>query len=263
MRLLELTEKSKLNLEIHINGHDLEFKSKVYAKVNDNILIEPVRVNEKVVNFESGLVLIDILFIREAKSPIVWKRVLLKNIVYNNKTYYKVIPSADGFEVNRRSAFRLYIGILGVAQVGVNSMAYNIIVKDISESGYSFVSDEDIEKPLKSTVRLVFLDNDKSYILTGILVRKEKVNDKKYIYGCMLNSSNTLLNQYINFKQREILAKQSGISIPKMEPALLGVQVKDKKKQENKEKIRLQPSNKKSLENVMKEDRRNIFKRMQ
>ena len=82
MLLSQLVQNSNLILEININNKHLEFESVVFAKIGDYILIEPVRVNGKVVNFEIGNVLIDMLLIRSDKKPIIWKRVLLKSTIY-------------------------------------------------------------------------------------------------------------------------------------------------------------------------------------
>ena len=209
MLLSQLIQHSNLILEININNQHLEFESTVITKIGDYILIEPVRVNGKVVNFEIGNVLVDMLLIRRDKKPVAWKRVLLKNVIYKNKTYYKVIPTGDGFEINRRNAFRMYIEVKGVAQVGSNSVPIDVIVNDVSENGFSFVSKVNIEKPLKSTVRLVFVDMNKSINLNGILIRKEKKDQSKYLYGCALNIKNQILNRYLNDKKSEILSRQS------------------------------------------------------
>ena len=209
MLLSQLVQNSELILEININNQHLEFESAVFAKIGDYILIEPVRVNGKVVNFEIGKVLIDMLLIRKDRKPFIWKRVLLKNTIYKNKTYYKVVPTGDGFEINRRNSTRLNIEVKGVVQIGTNSVPLDVIIKDISENGFSFVSKDNIEKPLKSTVRLVFTDINKTINLNGILVRKEKINQTKYFYGCVLNIKSQLLVQYINDKNREMLSRQS------------------------------------------------------
>ena len=209
MRLSQLVQNNNLVLEININNQHLEFESTVITKIGDYILIEPVRVNGKVVNFEIGNVLVDMLLIRRDKKPVAWKRVLLKNVIYKNKTYYKVIPTGDGFEINRRNAFRLSVEVKGVVQVGTNSVPMDVILKDISENGFSFVSKDIIDRPLKSIVRLVFIDLNKSLNLNGLLVRKERINQSKYFYGCVLNIKNQFLSQYMNDKNADMLSRQS------------------------------------------------------
>ena len=209
MRLSQLVQNSNLVLEININNQHLEFESTVITKIGDYILIEPVRVNGKVVNFEIGNVLVDMLLIRRDKKPVAWKRVLLKNVIYKNKTYYKVIPTGDGFEINRRNAFRLSVEVKGVVQVGTNSVPMDVILKDISQNGFSFVSKDIIDRPLKSIVRLVFIDLNKSLNLNGLLVRKERINQSKYFYGCVLNIKNQFLSQYMNDKNADMLSRQS------------------------------------------------------
>ncbi|SEW19304.1 PilZ domain-containing protein [[Clostridium] fimetarium] len=209
MRLSQLVQNSNLVLEININNQHLEFESTVITKIGDYILIEPVRVSGKVVNFEIGNVLVDMLLIRRDKKPVAWKRVLLKNVIYKNKTYYKVIPTGDGFEINRRNAFRLSVEVKGVVQVGTNSVPMDVILKDISQNGFLFVSKDIIDRPLKSIVRLVFIDLNKSLNLNGLLVRKERINQSKYFYGCVLNIKNQFLSQYMNDKNADMLSKQS------------------------------------------------------
>lgn len=264
MLLSQLVENSKLIIDIKINNENLEFKSVVVAKISDYVLIESIRIKGKVVNFETDNVLIDMLLIRNDKAPIIWKRVLLKNITYKSKTYYKVISTGNGFEINRRTAFRMYIGINGVVQVGVNSPAVDVIVKDVSETGFSFVSKENIDKSLKSTVRLVFADNNKTFCLSGILIRQEEINEIKYVYGCMLNIKNQILNQYINQKQREMLSRQGDFFKQKQQTSMKGIQAKEKRDSEIREKVKLQKRNpelvkSKTIGDVMKAERRNIF----
>jgi len=228
MLLSQLIQNSNLILEININNQHLEFKSAVVAKIGDYILIEPVRIKEKVVNFENGSVLIDLLLIRDNKTPIIWKRVLLKNTIHNGKTYYKVVPTGEGFEINRRNAYRMYIGIKGVVQVGTNSVPMDIIIKDVSENGFSFVTQDNVNKSLKTTVRLVFGDCNKTFNLNGLLIRREEINQSKYVYGCILNIRNLFLNQYINEKQREMLSRQSQVSM-KQRSSMRGVKIKGKR----------------------------------
>lgn len=57
-------------------------------------------------------------------------------ITYNQKLHYKVTAFAEGFENNRREAFRLYVGCGGIAQLGLNKSAAKVLVKDVSETGF-------------------------------------------------------------------------------------------------------------------------------
>ena len=153
-----------------------------------------------------------IIMRRENKSPMVWKGVGVACVHEKSGSFYKITASGEGFEINRRGAFRLFVGISGVAQLGINRKAVDVIVKDVSENGFSFVSSEDIENVINMPVRLVFNDFNKNYSLMGIIVRKVIINETKVLYGCQLSVNNSQLEQYINQKQRQMLSMNHGNS---------------------------------------------------
>ena len=107
--------------------------------------------------------------------------------------------------MNRRESFRLFLGLGAVVQIGSNKKAVNVILKDISENGFSFVEIEDIDAE-NLPVRLVFNDMKTGISLIGNIVRKVTVGEKKIIYGCTLTSCNIDVARYINEKQRQFLA---------------------------------------------------------
>ena len=123
----------------------------------------------------------------------------------NGKNVYKIVASGEGFEMNRRESFRLFLGLGAVVQIGSNKKAVNVILKDISENGFSFVEIEDIDAE-NLPVRLVFNDMKTGISLIGNIVRKVTVGEKKIIYGCTLTSCNIDVARYINEKQRQFLA---------------------------------------------------------
>ena len=104
-----------------------------------------------------------------------------------------------------RIRFRLFLGLGAVVQIGSNKKAVNVILKDISENGFSFVEIEDIDAE-NLPVRLVFNDMKTGISLIGNIVRKVTVGEKKIIYGCTLTSCNIDVARYINEKQRQFLA---------------------------------------------------------
>ena len=89
----------------------------------------------------------------------------------------------------------------------------DVILKDLSDTGFAFVVDHEIEDATGLSVRLVFKDFDRNYDLTGFIVRLVKVEEEKYVYGCRMTMRNQLINHYISMKQRQMLANQSGANI--------------------------------------------------
>ena len=197
-----------------MNGQKYEFPSKVIRKVNQSVLVEPIRINGKILSFNSsgGGIMVSVYMIRDSKPPMLWKGVAVNSIREDNGTFYKITANGEGFEVNRRGAFRLFIGISGVAQLGTNRKAVDVIVKDVSESGFSFVGMEDMDNVINMPVRLVFADFNQNYSLMGIIVRKVVIGENKIVYGCRLGVRNANLEQYISQKQRQMLSMNHGNS---------------------------------------------------
>lgn len=206
MRLSELEQGGNIVLHVNIGGKFADFSSVVLSVGGDYIVAEAIRINDKVISFLGDNVRLDMSYIRDGKPPFFWRGITCETFSDHGKTVYKVIATGEGFERNRREAFRLFLGITGVAQLGINNKATEVIVKDVSETGFSFVSEKDFGEVINSPVRLVFIDMDRNYSLMGIVVRKVVISENKIIYGCKLSVQNELLSQYINIKQRQQLA---------------------------------------------------------
>ncbi len=220
MKLNELEVGDNIILQVNFNDKFADFPSVVLKTDKDGIYIEAVKVNDKVVGFSGEGVELDIYNVRAEKPPMVWKRVACTTVVISGKTVYKVIASGEGFESNRREAYRLFVGISGVAQLGINKKAMDVIVKDVSENGFSFVCEYDMGEVINSPVRLVFEDLERSYSLMGIVVRKVIIAEKKIVYGCKLSVENFELIRYINFKQRQQLQMNKDKSASRMRDQL-------------------------------------------
>lgn len=206
MLIKDVPKESSLTIEVSIEGRKLEFSSKCLDTGMNYLYAEPIRIDGKRISFEATVTLsVSLVYIREDKNPVLWRGVGISTVHENGKAMYKITSAMEGYEMNRRGAFRLFLGLGGVAQLGVNRKAINVIVKDISETGFAFVGNEDMEVS-KTPVRLVFKDTEETISLMGIVVRKIVVSEKKIIYGCTLSSANTDIVHYINNKQRYYLS---------------------------------------------------------
>lgn len=220
MRLSDLQAGYNIIIHVNMNGQFADFPSVVTKLQGEGILAEAVRIGGKVVGFSSENVHLDLYYIRQDKPPVIWKNVKCTTVILDNKTLYNIKAFAEGYESNRRNAFRMFIGLGGVAQLGANRKALSVIVKDVSESGFSFVSSEDIENVINMPVRLVFEDIDRNYSLMGLVVRKVVIGEKKILYGCKLSVENLELVKYINYKQRKQMAINKDNSAYKMRERL-------------------------------------------
>ncbi len=213
MLIKDVPKDAELTIEVSISGRKLEFKSQCIETGMNYMHAEPIRIDGKRISFEASVALsVSLVYIREDKNPVLWRGVGISTVHENGRAMYKITTAMEGYEMNRRQAFRLFLGLGGVAQIGINKKAINVIVKDISENGFAFVGNEDMEVN-KTPVRLVFKDMDETISLMGLVVRKIVVNEKKIIYGCSLTSANTDVTHYINEKQRYYLSTARNVQI--------------------------------------------------
>lgn len=206
MKLAELEVGANIILQVQMKAQSLEFPSAVVSVDAKGILAEPVRIDNKVVGFGGDGFRLSVILIRQDKPPYIWKNVRCTTVLAGGATRYQITASAEGYEMNRRQAFRLFIGVGGIVQIGINHKALEVIVKDVSETGFSFVSAEDLETSVNMPVRLVFMDLNRNYSLMGLLVRKVVLGPNKVLYGCHLSVKNQELCRYINEKQRQQLS---------------------------------------------------------
>lgn len=206
MKLSELEQGSNIILHVNIDGKFADFSSVVLYVNKESAVAETIKINNKVVSFSGDNVKLDMSYIRDGKAPFFWRGIMCETFSENGKALYRITSSSEGIERNRREAFRLFLGISGVAQMGINNRALDIIVKDVSQTGFSFVSDRDFGEVINMPVRMVFTDLNKNFSLMGIVVRKVEISENKIVYGCRLSVENELLPQYINIKQRQQLS---------------------------------------------------------
>lgn len=276
MKIVEIQAGAAIVMQISMNGQTIELPT-VSVTVQDGALVtEAIRINGKLLGLDNSAIHVNLMCIRENKAPIIFKNVKCTMITYNQKLHYKVTAFAEGFENNRREAFRLYVGCGGIAQLGLNKSAAKVLVKDVSETGFSFLSEKEIESILNMPVRLVFNDMEYNISLMGIIVRKVKIDEQKYLYGCRLSVTNNQLSRYINDKQRQNMANgRQGISdkekgkivaaLSQEEDAPAGNARRSNNtlllKGEKKHRV-THFSGKREIDNVDRDERRKVFKNM-
>ena len=203
MKLINITEGTEITVKAYSEFDSISFNTKCVQVLGDSILVESIKKEKEPINFKSDIVKIDVLIIKEGQSPIIWKNVSITYIAYLNQEFHYITAFSEGFHFNRRNAYREYLGIVGTVQIGFNNMAYDIIVKDISSSGFSFVSPDNLDI-IGQLAHLVFQDKDKiSFNINAQVVRKQIIYEKKIVYGCETTMNNSTIENYIIKKQRD------------------------------------------------------------
>lgn len=208
MHIDDIEKGGSMELEVKCNGKTINFRSEVVHLINNSVLISSIKVNEQTVGFSEKFQ-VNFLYKFDGRLYL-WENVIVKLVKYDGEIYHKIDIYGEGKPYNRRDSFRMYIG--EDMPVYVNSAngpsALSVLVKDISETGVSFITKEDID--IDRTIRLKLKDNNSIISLSGIIVRKEYLgNLGSFLYGCKFNEKNSKLGKYIAKKQGEQLRKKT------------------------------------------------------
>lgn len=199
-----------LTIIFKLNEKVFRFPTTILKIVKDVVFIEVITIQEKILNFSTSNLLVELLFDENEGKPISWKRCSL-SIVRDKegKAFYAVTTKRNGEYVNRRGSYRVSLGFNADVQIGMHSPIQSVIVRDMSITGISFVFNEEIAKPLGKDIHIVFSDINFNYhfILTGEIVRWEQLSENRFLYGCTLSKNYRNMDKYIGLKQREEISK--------------------------------------------------------
>lgn len=119
------------------------------------------------------------------------------------KRVYLVFSEADITRLNRREAYRVFIGeILKVTVVTRNGRkrVYEGILKDMSTLGMGVILKNDIE--IGCSINIAYQYEGLYIPLSGEIIRKEKMNRyRAYTYGCQFKEPNNSIFRVIVLKQ--------------------------------------------------------------
>ena len=209
MYLNEIENESVIQISVGIGMQVLEFSTKVMEIKEQSIYAEPIMRDDKIVGFSTKGLIINICVVNKSDMKAYqFNNVAIKNIkTPDGNLFHEIFAKMPGKIVNRRNACRVWLGIDGIAQIGLNKKTYEVIIKDISVSGIAFICREDVVASPGMVVHLSFTDeNTKTKFNIGaIIVRSEEMENYRIMYGCKLNQESNAISKYVNEKQREKL----------------------------------------------------------
>ncbi|MGN0161318.1 MAG: PilZ domain-containing protein [Lachnospiraceae bacterium] len=179
------------------------------------VVVDVIKEDDNVVGFPVG----NIQYILDCtvdNKPYLFNDIQINAIKLPTGSEYHIIFSDKNMApYNRRQEYRLWLGIDGIAQLGLNRAARDVVIKDISLSGIGFVTGLDYECKIGDTARISFSDKqvdrytrqvrELRFSVNARIVRIEEVDDKSKVIGCRIMSCNNQSNleKYIALKQRE------------------------------------------------------------
>ncbi|MBA4686837.1 MAG: PilZ domain-containing protein [Candidatus Galacturonibacter soehngenii] len=210
MKLIDLTENTKIQIEVSFKENKLQYEAVTKFSAFDGIFIEPIKQDGKMLDFNTGKLRISVTADIEGGQPVIWRECVIKGVKYKNEVYHMITSPKSGLQINRRGRFRLEMGYTGTARVGANKGTINVVVHDLSASGFSFTTEKDIEN-FNEEVHLVFIDSDNgtTFNFVGEIVRKQEWNNNRFLYGCKFGAVNRMVEYYIAKKQRELISIKS------------------------------------------------------
>jgi len=193
-----------IELEIKYNGKYMSFKSNIIHIRDNTVLVTAIKVNKQTIGFSDNFI---INFLYNVKGRLyLWENVTVKLVRYNGTICHMIRLTGVGKTHNRRDAYRLYVGeeMLIYINTPNGPSAQTVLIKDISETGFGFLSKDDFA--INRIIRLRLKDSHKIVSISGSIIRKELLSNLgTYLYGCKFNEKNNYLPKYIARKQAEIL----------------------------------------------------------
>lgn len=219
MRIEELTAEQPITFLVTIGDKHLEFPSVVLDVLprKHMIVAAPVMRDEKIISFHGADILVNMVVAFPDQKPHVFQNVTVhtaKNA--DDSLCYTVTTLAESKELNRRGAYRCYIGIDTSVRVGSHRGTISVTIKDISATGFAFSTSDEREFQENESVHAVLNDyveetaKSYSFHLYGVIVRKFKLENGNMVYGCRFPARVIGLESYIMEKERIRLQRSRG-----------------------------------------------------
>lgn len=219
MRIADVELGTTVKLNVAIDGNFFEFDTTIRLHHKKSVFLDPIRKGNKLLNLQGENVSVSIMLIKDEGKPLLWQQVEVECVRYKQQIFYSVSAELVGEEHNRRGDYRLFIGEEMPVKVGSEQRERMVVLKDISNSGFAFVSTEELKEPEGLFVYMAYVSRLNEEIceldLFGKIVRTMNLDDGRFLYGCVLVKKNELIGHYINQKQMEQMAKRNQSMVDK------------------------------------------------
>lgn len=201
----DIQTNDTVEIEILYKGMRKSFPSVVREFVDDSILVDPIMSGSKAVGFPEELKTRLSIVIKGV--PFVWNDPKVRLVKYAGKMYHMISIPGEGNYMNRRQAFRQYVGEempITVTRRGGEKDVLTVLVKDLSETGVGIVSD--VLMNVEDSIRLRISDAGYLMSINAVVVRiQEEKDNRDRVYGCQFTEKVPKLSQYIMQIQRDKL----------------------------------------------------------
>ena len=209
MKIIDIDTESKLILKFRYKEKSYSMSVTIIVKSKHYIVIPAILERNQVVDPET---LLDRELVYTTKEGIFrYEQVKLEFATFMGMRVYYASSEEDIAKMNRREAFRVFIGdLVKITVMLPNGRRKYVegILKNLSIAGMGILLKQDFE--IGATMRIVYEFEGVSFLLSGQVVRKEKVaRYRAFNYGCRFKEPNNSINRIIILKQ--LRAKKTGI----------------------------------------------------
>lgn len=213
MNVTDLEMAHSVELEVLHDGKKTTLLTTVEGIIKGCILLTPIRLDGKIVGFPPKFT-VNLLYPEDGQVHC-WNNVEVKAVHYQGQVYHSVLLIGEAYVQNRRGAYRVYIGenmnILNYTRTG--SQLHEVLIRDLSETGMSFVSKDDFTVGRALRLYLRFKNGREISIGSQLLWKRENPNRQTtFLYGCKFTERNKLLAKYLMNIQQEQQRKKLGLN---------------------------------------------------
>lgn len=204
MKVSEIENGSGVTVYVKRENMGVELPSEVVRVFEDCVWASPFMHDESIINFDVEGINVEMMVIKPGDVPYNFKNVQVSLIEDNGQLFHCLRTGTVGVRLNRRNAFRVFIGENGTAIEIPNGRRVRVFVKDLSSTGIGILveKEEDIDFAVGSKIHLSFEDSllRKEIAADGRIIRKVDQGEK-VLYGCMFDKHYPAVERYAASKQ--------------------------------------------------------------
>ncbi len=207
----ELKIGHSVELEVQMDDKKTTlFTSIEMHRENNILLLKTFRYNGKIIGFPTSCSVT--LVYAEGSLAYYWENVTVKPVRYEGEIYHCVHLVGNSRVMNRRNSYRVYFGteMILSAPTASGQKSHKVLVRDISETGMSFYSQENFTVGKNVRLYLSVAPGKEISIRSQILRSQAGSHRNGSIYGCKFTEPNPILNNYLMRYQQERQAKRIG-----------------------------------------------------
>lgn len=220
MRIEELTAGTGITFYVNVgNDRQLLFESKI-TEVNPKkhlVLADAILKDEKVLSFKGKGITVDMVAAVPDEKPILFKNITMETLKLSDNNFcYNLTALKEGVAYNRRENFRAFVGTRTILKGGRDLQEYEVTLKDVSSSGFAITCGPELELLPEQLVHVLLeeyleeINQNYSFHLYGIMVRRQELDNGRIVYGFRLNNHVGGLENYITQKERLRIKKAKG-----------------------------------------------------